>query len=335
MTAEVGRPEPEGVLGAPGDGRVSTVAAEDGTPLLVEEIAPRSGKAALTVVGVHGFALSRRSWHFQRRALTALEQPGVRQVYYDHRGHGESGPADPDTSTIEQLAADLHVVIRTVASGEPIVLMGHSMGGMVLMELAQQAPELFASQVCGVALLATAAGEVGSHGLPKSLLSRKNPITRGVGELAGWQPGIVEFVRAAGGQLTRTAVRHLAFGKHDVPSEVVSFMQEMLAVSSVKQLAGFADTFGTHNRYAALAGLKHVHTLVVGGDADRITPYSHTERIVAELPDASLLRLPGAGHMLQLEQPDEVNGHVIELVQRCTGVTGKEKAKRKSRWWRR
>lgn len=335
MTAEADEDDSEGGFGAPGDGKVSTVAAEDGTPLLVEEVAPQGSTPALTVVGVHGFALSRRSWHFQRQALTALDRPDVRQVYYDHRGHGESGPADPETSTIEQLAADLHVVIRTVAPRDPLVLLGHSMGGMVLMELAQQVPELFASQVRGVALLATAAGEVGSHGLPKSLLSRRNPLTRGVGELADWQPGIVEFVRAAGGQLTRAAVRHLAFGKHDVPPELVSFMQEMLAVSSVKQLAGFADTFGTHNRYAALAGLKHVHTLVIGGDADRITPQPHTDRIAAELPDASLLRLPGAGHMVQLEQPDEVSRHLIELVQQCAGVAGEEQSKRKSRWWRR
>lgn len=321
-------------LGVFDDGRVSRVAVDDGTPLAVEEV-PAAGKPALTVVGVHGFALSRRSWHFQRQALTGLTDPAVRQVYYDHRGHGESAPAEESACTIEQLAADLHSVIRTVALDEPLVLMGHSMGGMVLMELAQQAPELFAGQVCGVGLLATAAGEVGSQGLPKSLLSRRNPITRGVGELAGWQPGLVEFVRAAGGQLTRTAVRHLAFGKHDVPSEVVTFMQEMLGVSSVKQLASFADTFGTHNRYAALAGLKHVHTLVVGGDADRITPYSHTERIAAELPDASLLRLPGAGHMLQLERPDEVNEHVLDLVRACAGGTRERTRKRRSRWWRR
>ncbi|GAA1244467.1 alpha/beta hydrolase [Prauserella halophila] len=326
-------------LGVFDDGKVSRVAVDDGTPLTVEEVPAAGGNHALTVIGVHGFGLSRRSWHFQRKALTALDDPRVRQVYYDHRGHGESAPADESACTIEQLAADLHSVIRAVAPDDAIVLMGHSMGGMVLMELVQQVPQLFASQVRGVALLATAAGEVGSHGLPKSLLSRKNPFTRSVGGLAGWQPGIVEFVRAAGGQLTRTAVRHLAFGKHDVPSEVVSFMQEMLAVSSVKQLAAFADTFGTHDRYAALAGLAHVHTLVVGGDADRITPQAHTERIVAEMPDASLLRLPGAGHMLHLEQPDEVNRHVIELVQRCAGVRSQRKATRKAtrkaRWWRR
>src|SRR3954451_24399154 len=58
--------------------RTSTVAAEDGTPLSVEEIDPEDGgKPELTVVGVHGFALSRRCWHFQRRDLATLRLPRV------------------------------------------------------------------------------------------------------------------------------------------------------------------------------------------------------------------------------------------------------------------
>ncbi|MFC4001502.1 alpha/beta fold hydrolase [Prauserella oleivorans] len=322
-------------LGGLAPGRVSTVAADDGTPISVEEIDPADGgRPAVTVVGVHGFALSRLSWHYQRKALGALRMPRVRQIYYDHRGHGESAPADAAASTIEQLAADLHAVVRAVAPGEPIVLLGHSMGGMVIMELAQACPELFEDQVRGVVLIATAAGEVGSRGLPRSLLSKYNPLTRGVGELAGWQPGLVEFVRAAGSQLTRHAVRRLAFGKREVSSELVDFMLQMLAVSPVQQLAKFTDTLGSHNRYAALAGLKHVHTLVVGGDADRVTPYPHTERIAAELPDAAVLRVRGAGHMVHLEQPDLVNSHVIDLVQACAGIDG-QRRRRKIRWWRR
>src|SRR3954471_2530223 len=68
--------------------RTSTVAAEDGTPLSVEEIDPEDGgEPEVTLVGVHGFALSRKSWHFQRRAIASLRLPRVRQVYYDHRSH--------------------------------------------------------------------------------------------------------------------------------------------------------------------------------------------------------------------------------------------------------
>lgn len=312
--------------------RTSTVAADDGTPLAVSEIESSHGEPELTVVGVHGFALSQRSWHFQRRGFAALSLPRVRQVYYDHRGHGLSGPANGETSTIEQLARDLDAVIRAIVPEGPIVLMGHSMGGMVIMELAQQNPELFAERVRGVALIATAAGEVGSRGLPRGLLSKYNPLTRGVGGLAGWQPGLVELARAAGGQLTRQAVRWLAFGPRPVPAAMVDFMMEMLAVTPVRGLVNFVDTLGSHNRYAALAGLKHAHVLVIGGDTDRFTPFSHAERIAAELPDAELARIRGAGHMVQLEQPELVNSHLIDLLQRCAGVDATDSGRRLWRW---
>ncbi|WP_200834309.1 alpha/beta fold hydrolase [Amycolatopsis alkalitolerans] len=324
--------EPGERLGELRADRVSTVAADDGTPLAVSEIDPPHGKPELTVVGVHGFALSQRSWHFQRRDLGSLGLPRVKQVYYDQRGHGLSGAATAETSTIEQLARDLDAVVRAVAPEGPVVLVGHSMGGMVIMELAQQNPELFADRVCGVALIATAAGEVGARGLPRSLLSKYNPLTRGVGELAGWQPGLVEFVRAAGGQLTRPAVRRLAFGSRDVHPKVVDFLLEMLAVTPVRGLVNYIDTLGSHNRYAALAGLKHAHVLVVGGDADRLTPYSHAERIAAELPDAELARVRGAGHMVQLEQPELVNSHLIDLLQKCAGVDEMTSSQRIWRW---
>jgi pimeloyl-ACP methyl ester carboxylesterase len=315
--------------------RTSTVAAEDGTPLSVEEIDPEDGgKPELTVVGVHGFALSRRCWHFQRRDLATLRLPRVRQVYYDHRGHGLSGAASAENSTIEQLARDLDCVLRSVVPEGPIVLLGHSMGGMVIMELAAEFPELFEDRVCAVAFIATAAGEVGARGLPRSLLSKYNPLTRAAGGLAGWQPGLVEFVRAAGGQLTRQAVRRLAFGSRDVAPRLVDFMLEMLEVTPVRGLVNFVDTLGSHNRYAALAGLKHAEVLVIGGDSDRFTPFSHAERIAAELPDAELVRVRGAGHMVQLEQPELVNSHLIDLLQRCSGVDG-ETSSRRNWWWQR
>ncbi|MGH3516167.1 MAG: alpha/beta fold hydrolase [Haloechinothrix sp.] len=312
--------EPLGLLAAD---RTSTVAADDGTPLYVEEIDPADGgEPDITLVGVHGFALSTPSWHFQRRDLASLTLPRVRQVYYDHRSHGQSGSATPETSTIEQLADDLHSVLRAVAPEGPIVLVGHSMGGMTIMELAEQDPALFAERVPGVLLIATAAGEVGARGLPRSMLSRYNPLTRGVGGLADWQPGLVEFVRAAGGQLTRQAVRRLAFGDSAVSPSLLDFILGLLEITPVRDLVNFIDTLGSHNRYAALAGLKHAHVLVIGADADVMTPFSHSERIAAELPDAHLVRAHGAGHMVQLEQPDIVTSHLIDLLQRSCDMDG-------------
>lgn len=326
------RPSPEDPyadepLGALPPDRVSTVAADDGIPLSVEEIdAPDGLEPELTVVFVHGFALSRRCWHFQRKALGELTDPPVRQVLYDQRSHGRSGRGPADSARISQLARDLDAVLRVVVPTGPIVLAGHSMGGMTIMELARIHPELFADRVRGVAFIATSAGEIGRAGLPRPALSRYNPVTRGVGRLAGWQPEFVELVRTAGDAVTRKFTRRLSFGSNDVSPSLVDFMMEMLAVTPVSVLTQFLRTLGSHNRYAALAGLKHCRVLVLSGDEDRMLPFEHAERIAAELPDAELVRVAGAGHMVMLGDSDIANASLIGLLQSCVD-------KRKTRWW--
>jgi pimeloyl-ACP methyl ester carboxylesterase len=299
-----------------------SVITEDGIALSVEEVAPAGhGEPELTVVFVHGFALDRRCWHFQRQSLARLTEPRVRQVLYDQRSHGRSGRASEASSTIDQLGRDLGDVLDKLDG--PLVLVGHSMGGMTIMALAEQRPELFEEQVYGVAFVGTSAGEIGKRGLPRPLLSRYNPVTRNLGKLADWQPGLVEFVRTAGGGLTRRAVRSLAFGDKDVSSPVVDLAMAMLDANPVRVLADFIDTLGTHNRYAALAGLKHTQVLVLGGDADRMTQFSHAERIAFELPDAELVRVAGAGHLVMLEQPQVVTDHLVLLLRRCAYGDGR------------
>ncbi len=324
-------PHAEASLGELRPDRTYTVVTDDGIELAVEEVDPAAGgKPEITAVFVHGFALSRRSWHFQRRALAQLTEPRVRQVLYDHRSHGESGRATEASSTIDRLGTDLGEVLDKAGIEGPTVLVGHSMGGMTIMALAEQRPELFTDRVCGVALIGTSAGEVGKRGLPRPLLSRYNPVTRNIGRLADWQPGVVELVRAAGGTLTRRAVRTLAFGSKDVAPSLVSFLLELLDATPTRVLADFIDTLGTHNRYAALAGLKHSHVLVISGDADRMTPFSHAERIALELPDAELVPVPGGGHMVMFEQPQLVDDHLVMLLQQC--AYGRDGGRRK--WWR-
>jgi len=317
-------------LGELAGDRTSTVVTGDGLALSAEEVDPADGgEPDVTVVYVHGFALSRRCWHFQRRDLAELVQPRVRQVFYDHRSHGRSGLADLGTSSIEQLAADLDDVLRALVPVGPIVLVGHSLGGMTVMALAEARPELFTERVLGVALVCTAAGEVGRSGLSRPLLSRYNPLTRNLVRLAEWQPGLVEFVRASGGQLTRQATRRIAFGSRDVGPRLVDFMIEMLHVTPLRALADFVETFGRHDRYAALAALSTCQVQVIAGDRDLITPFSHAERMAAELPDAELVRVPGAGHMAMLEQPELVNAHLAELVARSVNTS--QLSRRRSR----
>src|SRR5215210_143525 len=139
-----------------------TVTTDDGVPLHVEF----DGKleAPLTVVFSHGFTARLVEWEFQRAAL----RDRARLVLWDQRGHGRSGWTKLTSATIDRTGRDLGEVLDAVAPTGPVVLAGHSMGGMSILALARQRPELFGDRVVGVFLLATSAGglvETGPLGL--------------------------------------------------------------------------------------------------------------------------------------------------------------------------
>ena len=303
-------------------GEQSSVTADDGVRLAAEVLEPADGRRpVLTVVFVHGFALDRRTWHFQRKAFAELADPPVRQVHYDQRSHGRSERAPRESCTIEQLGRDLDAVIRTLAPEGPLVLVGHSMGGMTIMALAEQRPDLFADRVLGVALLATSAGDVFAGSLQWALLSHRNPLLRGIGLLARMQPTFVEAVRRALGDVIWAITRSYAYGNRKVEGWLVDLVDTMISANAVDALTDFVDTVGTHDRVAALPALAHCEVLVVAGDADRVIPFSHSEVISVELPHAELLRVTGVGHMPMLERPADVDAALIGLLERSTRRT--------------
>ena len=298
-------------------GEPSSVSADDGIRLSCEEIEPAGGRADVTVVLVHGFALDRRTWHFQRRSLSELAHPTTRLVLYDMRSHGRSERAPRVSCTIDQLAHDLDAVIRALAPTGPLVLVGHSMGGMTIMALAEERPDLFAERVIGVAFVATSAGELASGGLPATLLSRRNPLTRGVGLLAHVQPRLVEGVRRALGDVIWAITRSYAYGDRKVDPALVDLVDTMISTNAVDALTDFVDTIGGHDRRAALPALARCEVLVVTGDADQVIPVTHSEAIAAKLPDAELVILPGVGHLPMLERPALVDEALYGLLRRA------------------
>lgn len=140
-----------------------TVVTEDGVDLHVEIDAPEDGATDAarvdgqvpTVLLCHGFTLDLTSWAFQRTDLTAA---GYRVVTWDQRGHGLSGESDREHCSIDQLGRDLRCVIDHVAPTGPLVLVGHSMGGMTVESFAGQFPDVVADRVVAVGLVATSAG---------------------------------------------------------------------------------------------------------------------------------------------------------------------------------
>src|SRR5580698_8465095 len=138
------------------------VLASDGLALHVE--VDGNQDAPVTIVFAHGFTLSMDSFHFQRRDLG----DDARLVFYDQRSHGRSERSAPENCTVDQLGRDLYAVLQAVSSHGPVVLVGHSMGGMTILALADQHPELFGDRIVAVALLATSTGNLAKSilGLP-------------------------------------------------------------------------------------------------------------------------------------------------------------------------
>src|SRR3954465_7808483 len=135
------------------------VTTDDGIPLHVE--GDGAADAPLTVVFSHGFTARLAEWELQRAAL----RDRARLVLWDQRGHGRSGWTKLTDATIDRTGRDLGEVLDAVAPTGPVVLAGHSMGGMSIMALARQRPELFGPRVVGVFLLATSAGGLVSSGI--------------------------------------------------------------------------------------------------------------------------------------------------------------------------
>jgi pimeloyl-ACP methyl ester carboxylesterase len=290
-----------------------TVAADDGVPLHVEIDGDES--ADLTVVFVHGFTLSMDCWHFQRRDLRDVG----RLVFFDQRSHGASGRSPRHHSTIDQLGSDLERVLHAVAPDGPIVLVGHSMGGMTILALADRAPELFRDRVVGVGFVSTAAGAFAEtvFGIPGFVGRAMRPVAPGVIRFANKRAELLETGRRTGGDVAYLLTRRFAFGG-EVPPSLVDFMERMVAHTHVEVMTEFFDTFLSHDKLEALGVLSDIETLVLCGERDLLTPPKNSHVIADALPHAELLLVPGAGHMVILERPAVVNAAVRRLVEHGT-----------------
>jgi pimeloyl-ACP methyl ester carboxylesterase len=309
--------------------RTALVQADDGVLLAVEEVGPLD--APLTVVFVHGYTLSMNSWTFQRRSLGAElatangSRPRARLVFYDQRGHGSSGRGPAEHSTMDQLGRDLAAVLAARAPRGPVVLVGHSMGGMTVMALAEQHPELFGGRVVGAALLSTSSGNLAelSFGLPEFFTR----VRAAVIPVAAWtmrrRPGFAERTRRIAAGVVSAATWSLSFASRDVDPALGRYVDAMIAGTPVDVIAEFYPALAGLDETGALAPLRAVPTLVLTGDSDTLIPPAHSETLVGLLggDDADRVEhvvVPGAGHMVPLEMPAEVTAALSALIRRVS-----------------
>ena len=298
-------------------GQVHQVVARDGLCLHVQVDEPAHPRPdAPTVVLTHGWGLTSQSWHYQRAAL----RESYRVITYDQRSHGDSEWSPPEGSTIEQLASDLHAVVDALAPTGPVALVGHSMGAMAIMALAEQAPSFVAERIAAISLIATSPGHFGrhAHGLPATSLTRLSPLLRGTVDRAPW---LVEAPRRLAADLAYDAVRRYGFGSS--PREAhVAFADRMLAAAPVSVYTAFWPLFVQLDLSDVLPAFVGLPTLIVVGERDVITPPRHSRRLAEAIHTAELVVLPDSGHLLMLERHAELNELLLALLERAGQPSG-------------
>jgi len=252
----------------------------NGTTLAVE-----TSGSGLPLVLLHAFPLDHRMW---TRVLPLADH--LRLIIPDQRGFGESvsrNTAAAEPASIEQLADDVVGLLDALHVDEPAVIVGVSMGGYVAQQVAARHPDRVHSLVlcntkfaadtpearAGRADLAARVGRVGQRILAEAMI-----------------PNLLASAATANGQSDRAATEQLL---HEIiTSQPVATIQAALAA------------LGERPDMTAAMRQCDLPVLLVCGAEDAITPPAVMEEMEASLPQARLLVVPEAGHLIPLEAPE-------------------------------
>jgi pimeloyl-ACP methyl ester carboxylesterase len=298
--------------------RTAAVALPDGAEL--HATVEGADDAPVTLVLAHGWTLSQAAWDDVATLLAPRVAAGdLRLVRYDQRGHGRSSWGAAEVS-IDQLGDDLAELVDQLAPQGPVLLGGHSMGGMTIMCLAASRPELFGDRVRGVLLVSTSAGDLDPAPRNRREAVRRT-LTPGALTVALAGARVIEKLRQALPPTHRRhqkLVRDLLYGA-DATDEMVLAGAEIMHASTVRAFAVFLPALGDHDKRAELTALRHVDVEILVGDTDKLTPERHSRQLAQALPDATLHVVERTGHMLPQERPQLVVDAIGRLVDAAVG----------------
>jgi pimeloyl-ACP methyl ester carboxylesterase len=296
--------------------RVAAVRTPDGAEL--HAVVDGTDDAPISLVLAHGWTLAQAAWDDVAELLSPRVAAGeLRLVRYDQRGHGRSTWGDTDI-TIDQLGADLGELIDQLAPEGPVVLGGHSMGGMTVMALGAARPDLFGDRVRGVVLVSTSAGDLTAD--PRTAAGRMAKLHPRVLTAALAGARVVERVRQL---LPPTHPRHqkmvrdLLYGA-DATEEMVLAGAQIMHASTVRSFIEFMPALDEHDKREDLTALTRVPVEIFVGDTDKLTPERHSHHLAEALPRARLHVVDRTGHMLPQERPQLVVEGIERLLAEAT-----------------
>lgn len=288
----------------------------DGADLYVETLGPAG---APTVILTHGWGMDSTIWNYAKSDLSRR----FRVVTWDLPGVGRSRAGKPNGVDLRAFAANLRFLIRE--TGGPVVLVGHSIGGMTIQTLARDFPEMLGREVVGLVLINT------THINPLRTIIF-SPLFRAL-RLPVLTPLMMAaivlqpLVWLSAWQSYLSGMAHVAnrfgFGRFVTRSQLDHTALLMTRNPPGVQARGNLAMFGW-DATAALPTIG-IPVLVIGGDMDIVTKLEASRTIAGAIPNARLQVVEGVNHMGFLERADIYNTAVAAFMDQLGGSTAPRK----------
>ncbi len=244
------------------------------------------------VVLLHGYPFNRSMWAGQ----VAVLQQNHRVIVPDLRGHGESAIV-PGPSTMELMAGDVAGLMDSLDIAEATIG-GLSMGGYVALAFYR----LFPSRVRSLILAATRAQGDNEE------VKRNRDVQASKARQEGME-GIADALLPK--LLTADTVTKRP--------EIVKHMRGMMASTNPEGAAAALEGMAIRQDQTSFLSQIVTPTLILVGREDAITPPADAELMHREIPGSRLKIIDGAGHVLNLEKPEEFNATVVSFLNAAEG----------------
>jgi pimeloyl-ACP methyl ester carboxylesterase len=292
---------------APSDGQTRRLQRPDGTQLHVELYGPEDGPP---IILTHGWGLDCRTWDY----LTSSLAERHRLIVWDLPGLGRSSqPANRDYS-LEKMARDLDAVVA-LASKRPATLVGHSIGGMIMLTFCRLFPESLGERVSRLVLVHTTytnpvktTEHAGLYSaVQKPLLEPMLHVTIGLSPLV-WLMNLLSYLNGSAHRFTESG----SFSGGETRSQLNLMARYVVKDWPAVLARGMLAMFG-FDETSTLASIT-VPTLIVAGDGDTMTLPEASLTMAGSIPKATLLQLEPARHAGHLEHHARFAQAVREFV---------------------
>ncbi|MDB5130951.1 MAG: hypothetical protein JWR02_700 [Mucilaginibacter sp.] len=250
------------------------------------------------VVLIHGHPFDHTMWGPQVRAFSDFYQV----ITPDLRGYGKSSLPDPANTRFEDYATDV-ILLMDHLNVDSFHLGGLSMGGQIIMEIFRQAPD----RVKSLLFADTFAGP----DTPEAKQTRDDQATRL--EYEGMDGYASEVI---GKMLRREHVESM-------PAVAAHVLNMMKATSPVAAATAMRARGQRIDYLKEVLPQINIPSLVIVGRQDEFTPVPKAEELRDNLQNCKLVIIEGAGHMPNLEQPEEFNTAVLDFLENISTYRGR------------